>query len=301
MVSEQSQAGNDRLMQTRPSSGGSGSGDVGSTAKETAQDLKGTAQDVVQQTKETAGQVVDQAKEQATSQLSDRKDQVADSFGSVADALRQASKHLKENEQAPIAQYADKAAERVEQWANHLRGKDVQEIMRDVEDYARRQPALFLGGAFALGLLAARFLKSTAHRDEGESEGRGYEGYRGGYRGYGSSGYRSGGYGAYRGGTYRGSRGYGSGSGYGSGRAGYYGGSYETSGRPEYYGGEPSTGGRGYAAGRTDYGADRTRYGVEPGPYRGGKGESTSAGMGAIGSSDATDERSWYVRGRETQ
>lgn len=294
MVSEQSQAGNDRLMQTTPK-GGSGGSDLGTTAKETAQDLKGTAQDVMQQTKETAGQVVDQAKEQAASRLDDRKDQMVESFGSVADALRQASKHLKQNDQTPIAQYADKAAERVEQWTNNLRGKDVQEIMHDVEDYARRQPALFLGGAFVVGLLAARFLKSTAHRDEDQGDSRGFEGYRGGSRGYGSGGYRSGGYGAYRGGTYRGSRGYGS----GSGRAGYYGGSYETSGRPDYYGGEPTTGGRDFAAGATDYGADRTRYGVDAGPYRGGMGE--SAGTGATGSYGATDERSWYVRGRETQ
>jgi ElaB/YqjD/DUF883 family membrane-anchored ribosome-binding protein len=302
MVSEQSQAGNDRLMQTTPQGGGSGSSDLGTTAKETAQDLKGTAQDVMQQTKDTAGQVVDQAKEQAVSRMDDRKDQMVQSFGSVADALRQASKHLKENEQSPIAQYADKAADRVEQWAENLRGKDVQEIMRDVEDYARRQPALFLGGAFVVGLLAARFLKSTAHRDEAENGG--YQSSRG-YRGY-TSGYGAGGYGAYRGSTYRGSRGYG--SMYGTGRSGYSGGSYETSGRADYYGGDPAAmRGRGYAAGTTDYGADRTRCGVDEGRYRGGMGESTDAtgsttGMtGSTGEYGTAGERSWYVRGRETQ
>jgi len=319
MVSEHSQAGNDRLMQTTPKSGaGAGGSDLGGTAKEAAQDMKGAAQDVMQQTKETAGQVVDQAKEQATSRMDDRKDQFATSFGSVADALRQASNHLRQNEQAPIAQYADKAAERVEQWANNLRGKDVQEIMRDVEDYARRQPALFLGGAFVVGLLAARFLKSTGNRDEGQSDGRGYqgfEGYRGAYRGYGPSSYRSGGYGGY--GSYRGasggSRGYG--AGYGSGRSGYYGGSYETSGRADYYGGDPAMGGRDYPAGTAGYDANRTGYGTATGSYSGGAGRSPGAGMGsstdmtsgtsATGGASAdygtTGERGWNVRGRETQ
>ena len=47
-----------------------------------------------------------------------------------------------------------------------MREKDVQAIVRDVERYAREQPALFLGGAFVLGLLGARFLKSTANREE---------------------------------------------------------------------------------------------------------------------------------------
>ena len=261
MVSEQSQAGNDRLMQSQPSGGsGSGGGDLGATAKDAAQDLKGTAQDVVQQTRETAGQVIDQAKEQATSQLDDRKDQVAESFGSVAEALRQAGKHLKENEQAPIGQYADKAAERVEQWAENLRGKDVQAIMRDVEDYARRQPALFLGGAFVVGLLAARFLKSTASRDEGQGNDRGGQGYQGGYRASSYRGY--GGYGGYGGGE----RAYGS---------GYSGGSYGPSGRAD-------------------------SYGADTGAYRGGMGDNTGAYTGPSGYG-ATGERDWNAQGRETQ
>jgi len=264
MVSEQ--------PQTAPHGGGSG-GDLGTTAKQTAQDLRGTAQDVMQQTKETAGQVVDQAKGHAANQLDDRKEQVAESVGSVAEALRVAGRHLRENEQAPIARYADKAAARVDRLAHQLRGKDVQEIVRDVEDYARQQPALFLGGAFVVGLFAARFLKSTAHRDDGESNGHN--------RGYGSGEFRPGSYGRNRGGTYRSSRGYG--NTYGSGRAGYYGGSYETSGRAEYFGDEPTTGGRDVPPGSTDDGADRMRYGVEGGSY------------------GVTGERGGYARGRGLQ
>ena len=86
--------------------------------------------------------------------------------------------HLRQNDQGAIAQYADKAAERVEQFTGQLRGKDVQTIVRDVERYARQQPAVFLGGAFVLGLLGARFLKSTAQRED-DSEGGEYGGDRG--------------------------------------------------------------------------------------------------------------------------
>jgi hypothetical protein len=44
----------------------------------------------------------------------------------------------------------------------------------EAEDFARRQPALFLGGAFALGLLGARFLKSSGQQASqgGSSQGR---------------------------------------------------------------------------------------------------------------------------------
>ena len=41
--------------------------------------------------------------------------------------------------------------------------------MSDAEDWARRNPALFLGGAFALGLLASRFLKSGMGRQSQSS------------------------------------------------------------------------------------------------------------------------------------
>lgn len=154
-------------------------------------DVKETAQEMAQQTQEKTGQVAEQAKaqvmEQATNQVTSQKDRAVTSLGSVAGALRQAGQHLRDNEQAPVAQYADKAADRVEQFAQQLGSKDVQELVRDVENYARRQPAFFLGGAFALGLLAARFLKSTGQR-EGDGGDGGYRGRGNGAYGYGSMG-----------------------------------------------------------------------------------------------------------------
>lgn len=231
MVSEQSQSRRetDRMAgaaqaggASRQGSGGAG-GQKGVKGEDVVQQTQEKAGQAVDQAQQVAGQVVDQAKQQATSQLASRKDQAVDSLGTVAQAFRQTGEHLRQNDQHGIAQYADKAAERVEQFTDQLRGKDVQTIVRDVERYARQQPALFLGGAFVLGLLGARFLKSTAQRED-ESERGGY-GYDGGSR-YES--YRPGNYsGSYRGQYERG--------GYG----GQYGGQYAggaTAGRPGEYG-----------------------------------------------------------------
>jgi hypothetical protein len=57
-----------------------------------------------------------------------------------------------------------------------VREKDVNEMLRDVQQFARRQPALFIGGSFAAGLLAARFLRSSHGQDEyaAPGDGRGY-------------------------------------------------------------------------------------------------------------------------------
>lgn len=173
MVSEQPQRRSDTGVETpqagarapQGTSGGDTQRDAGNSSQ-TPTDTAAKAQDVIEQTQQKAGEVVDQAKQQATSQLSSQKDRAVDSLGTVADALRQTGKHLHENDQHGLEQYANKAAERVEQVSGQLREKDVQEIVRDVERYARQQPALFLGGAFVLGLLGARFLKSTAQRED---------------------------------------------------------------------------------------------------------------------------------------
>ncbi len=191
MVSQQPQSRGGAAPGMAGQAGGAshqGSGGGGQQAGATAQDVVQQTQEkvgqVADQAKEQAGQVVDQAKQQATSQLSSQKDRAADSLGTVADALRQTGKHLHENDQHGLEHYANKAAERVEQVSGQLREKDVQEIVRDVERYARQQPAIVLGGAFVLGLLGARFLKSTAQREDngGPSDYRDRGNQSGGYR-----------------------------------------------------------------------------------------------------------------------
>jgi hypothetical protein len=70
----------------------------------------------------------------------------------------------------------------VDQVANYLRDADLNRIARDVESLARRQPALVYGAAIALGIIGARFLKSSdsARRSRFQSEYDDYDDY-GGY------------------------------------------------------------------------------------------------------------------------
>jgi hypothetical protein len=188
---------------SRQGSGGAGGQQGGTKGEDVVQQTQEKAGQVADQAQQMAGQVVDQAKQQATSQLDARKNQAVDSLGTVAQALRQTGQQLRQNDQGMIAQYADKAAERVEQFTGQLRNKDVQTVVRDVERYARQQPAVFLGGAFVLGLLGARFLKSTAQREDDSEDGG-----SGGDRGYGSNrsyGTRTPRYDNYRPGNYAGS------------------------------------------------------------------------------------------------
>ena len=135
---------------------------------------------VVDQAKDTVSGLVDQATEQTKPRLEGQKERAADGLGSTAHALRKTSRELRDQEEAaPIADYAEKAAARVERMADYLREREIGELIGEVEDFARRQPVLFVGGAFTLGLLAARFLKSsgergTSQRGTGRPTVRGY-------------------------------------------------------------------------------------------------------------------------------
>ena len=103
-------------------------------------------------------------------QLMSRAKRSAGQLDDVADALRRTSKDLDQNVVGP---YIERAADQIHRVSEYVRTADPRDVRRNVEGFARREPLLFLGGAFALGMLGARFLKSSARhvepqrRDEG--------------------------------------------------------------------------------------------------------------------------------------
>jgi hypothetical protein len=92
------------------------------------------------------------------------KQQVADRIRRLGSALRSASDTLREEDNV-VARYADYASETIEKAAGYVSSADVTRTVQDIERFARRQPALFFGGAFLLGLAAGRFLKSSQRRN----------------------------------------------------------------------------------------------------------------------------------------
>ena len=78
--------------------------------------------------------------------------------------MRQTGQQLREQDQAPIAGVADQVATRVESVSGYLHERDVRQIVDETEDFGRQRPAVFVGGALALGVLAARFLKSSKRK-----------------------------------------------------------------------------------------------------------------------------------------
>jgi len=115
---------------------------------------------------EQSGGIVNRVKESAAAQLSTQKNRGTDALGQVANAVRSSTQKLREERHDTIAGYVDKAADQIDNWSRRLRDKDIDELMSDVQRLARRQPAVFIGSAFALGLVGARFFKSSRQQNE---------------------------------------------------------------------------------------------------------------------------------------
>jgi hypothetical protein len=105
--------------------------------------------------------LMDNVKQKAAAQLDSQKGRATDSISVIANAVRGTTTQLRNDQHDVIAQYVDRVADQLERVSTTLRDKDAGELLSDVRDFARRQPALFIGGSFAVGLLAARFLKSS--------------------------------------------------------------------------------------------------------------------------------------------
>lgn len=89
-----------------------------------------------------------------------------------------------------MAGYADAAAEQLDTVTRSFRNRSVGELLDEAERLARRDPALFIGGAFILGVFGARFLKASAPDRFGPGAGKGAapDGQRAfGYAGYAAS------------------------------------------------------------------------------------------------------------------
>ena len=146
-------------------SNGSSTTTPASIAAPIVDQAKQQAQKVIEHTQRSAGEAIGQARQKTTSWVEMQLDSAADSLSSLAGTMRDASAQFRTTDPAHMGQVAEVAtgvADAVENVSTHLRDATVDDILTETNTFARHQPALFLGGAFAVGFLLARFLKSTS-------------------------------------------------------------------------------------------------------------------------------------------
>jgi len=148
-------------------------------------------QDAASTAQEKASELTSEGKSRLAEQLDQRTTDAGAQARSVAQALRSSTDQLQQDGNTQAASVANRAAEQIERIGSYLEQHGGDDLLRDVENFARRRPWMIAGAGLLVGITASRFLKASSEKR--------YSAYTG------SAGYRSPrAYGAY--GEYGGSR-----------------------------------------------------------------------------------------------
>ena len=122
------------------------------------------AQQVGTQAKEKAQEAGAQARSRVRDEVDRRSTQAGEQAGSTAQALREASGRLREEGSEPVARGLERVADGVERAGSWMRDSDGDSILRDVEDFGRRNSLAVVAGGIAIGFAASRLLKASSRR-----------------------------------------------------------------------------------------------------------------------------------------
>lgn len=101
----------------------------------------------------------DRAVDKAQGVAKEQKAAGAERVEHIAEAMRSSAETLEGSEQQ-LADLVGTAAGQLEGLARSLREKDFPTLVNEMEDFGRRQPAVFMGAAVALGFGIARLAKA---------------------------------------------------------------------------------------------------------------------------------------------
>lgn len=155
-----------RLQDSTGSASGSGS----KPQEADAQSLGAIGQEAVSQAQEQAVKIVSQAKEQVTASVKTQATRGVNVATVLSSTLHDAGSQLRDQDEAAIATYLDQAADQVEQIGTMLDNQDYGQLIGTVQGFARRQPVLFFAAAVAVGVVGARFLRSSAPQSSGTQQ-----------------------------------------------------------------------------------------------------------------------------------
>jgi ElaB/YqjD/DUF883 family membrane-anchored ribosome-binding protein len=137
-------------------------GGVSGSDQSTAEQAKERVAESAQQVGEKAQEMRSQAGERVREQLDTRSTQAGEQMTTTAEAVRRVGEQLRSEGNPGPARYADQVADRAERLGRYLTQSDADKLLRDVEDFARRQPWLAVVGGATIGFLASRFVKASS-------------------------------------------------------------------------------------------------------------------------------------------
>jgi hypothetical protein len=131
---------------------------VGQGAAQAGQQVASTAKDeahhVAAETSSQAKDLLHQARSEVTDQAGAQQQRLASGLRALGDELESMTRHSEQ--QGPASSFAKEAASRSRDVASWLEAREPGHVVRDVQDFARKRPGMFLLLAGGAGVVAGR-------------------------------------------------------------------------------------------------------------------------------------------------
>jgi ElaB/YqjD/DUF883 family membrane-anchored ribosome-binding protein len=128
-------------------------------------------QGVASAAQEKASEVREQGSARLRDQFDERSSQAGSQVRLLASALRRGAADLSGDGNANASHLTTQAADRIERLGSYLEQKSGDEVMRDIESFARRRPWMLAGLGMLAGVAAARFTKASSEHRYGDDRG----------------------------------------------------------------------------------------------------------------------------------
>lgn len=109
---------------------------------------------------ETAKDFTSQAGDAARTAAEKGKGRAAETMDSIGGAIRESATNIDDSLGEQYGDYARGAADKVNEWADRLDNKDVDDIVDDAREFVRKRPAIAIGAAAVAGFALVRLLRS---------------------------------------------------------------------------------------------------------------------------------------------
>jgi len=141
------------------------------TGTESTKDaVKEEAERLKEDAKREAGRVTDEVKRQGRELIGETQERIKEEAdrqaGRTASGLKSMSSELRsmadnsEKPQSEVASWVRRGAEQIDSFADRLDRDGAEGVVRDLSNFARRNPTTFLVSTFGAGLLAGRLMKN---------------------------------------------------------------------------------------------------------------------------------------------
>lgn len=128
-----------------------------------------TPADAARRVKDTASDVIGRTKQAALTKANEGVQQISSAATSATSALRRAADDVA-GENDLIGNLLRSSADTIERTTRSLSDGDISRLVDDVNGFARRQPAVFLGVSLLVGFALARVGKTILEQNASEPE-----------------------------------------------------------------------------------------------------------------------------------